>query len=176
MKKNLFVVTILNFIMLCLFSFSSLAIMKGMSTKELTKLSETVIEGRVEGVEAQWSKDGKTIFTSAYIVVSNVIRGMSDQTNIIVEYEGGEIGDTGVKVSDEPTLKEGERVILFLKSGKSKKDGVAYNIVGKGQGKYVMGADGIARKSGFSIEGGAENIDTNIPVDELIEKVRRVKQ
>jgi hypothetical protein len=150
--------------------------MKGMSTGELTKLSEIVIEGKVEGVEAQWSKDGKTIFTNAYIVVSNVIRGMSDQTNIIVEYQGGEIGDRGLKVSDEPTLNEGERVILFLKSGKSKKDGVAYNIVGKGQGKYVMGADGIARKSEFSIVGGEKDIDDTIPVDELIEKIKGVKE
>ena len=71
---------------------------------------------------------------------------------------------------------KGEKVLLFLKAGKSKKDGAAYNLVGKNQGKYVVTADGIARKNGFSIEGEKEMIDNNIPVDALIEKIRRVEQ
>jgi hypothetical protein len=94
----------------------------------------------------------------------------------MVEYEGGEIGDIGLRVSDQSPLIKGEKVILFLRSGKSKKEGAAYNIVGKGQGKYVIDADGIARKGGFSIAGGKEDIDNNIPVDKLIEKINKIKQ
>lgn len=150
--------------------------MKGLSTEELTKSADAVIVGEVEDVEAQWSKDGKTIFTGAYIVVRSVIRGAIAQANITVEYEGGEIGDRGLMVSDEPTLEIGEKVILFLKSGKSKKDGSIYKIAGKSQGKYVIDEDGIARKSGFRIVKGEEAIDNNISVDELIEKIRGITQ
>jgi len=175
MKNIFFTIRFLCFIVLCFLSSSSYAIMKGLSTEELTKASDMVIVGKVENVEAQWSKDGKIIFTSAYIVIDNVIKGPA-QANITVEYEGGEIGDIGLKVSDESPLLKGEKVILFLKSGKSKKDGVAYNIVGKSQGKYVIDAYGIATKSGFSIVDKEENIDNNLPVDELIEKIREVKQ
>lgn len=175
MKNIFFTIRFLCFIVLCFLSSSSFAIMKGLSTEELTKASDLVIVGKVEDIEAQWSKDGRTIFTSAYIVIDNVIKGTA-QANIMIEYEGGEIGDIGLKVSDESALLKGEKVILFLKSGKSKKDGVAYNIVGKGQGKYVIDVYGIARKRGFSIVGREENIDNNIPVDELIEKIRKGRQ
>jgi len=177
MKKNSFAIKFLCLIVLCFLSSSSSAIMKGLSTEELTKASDIVIVGEVENTEAQWSKDGKTIFTSAYILINTVIKGMTSQARIIVEYEGGEIGDIGLKVSDQSPLLKGEKVILFLRSGKSKKDGGgAYNIVGKGQGKYLIDADGIARKSGFSIAGGKEDIDNNIPVDKLIEKINKIEQ
>ena len=150
--------------------------MKELSTEELTKASDTVILGEVESVEAQWSNDGKTIFTSAYVAVNKAIKGKLFPANIIVEHEGGEVGDIGLKISDQPTLMKGEKVILFLRSGKSKKDGVVHNIVGESQGKYVIDANGIARKGGFSITGSKAKIDNNIPADELIEKIMRVGQ
>ena len=162
-------------VMLCCLSSSSFAIMKGFSTEELTKASDLVIVGEVENVEAQWSKDEKTIFTSVYIVINNIIKGAKKQAIITVEYEGGEMGDIGLQVSDQSSLIKGEKVILFLKSGKSKKDGFIYNIVGKNQGKYLIGEDGVARKGGFSIIGNKDNIDNNIPVDELIEKIKKAE-
>jgi len=162
-------------VMLCCLSSSSFAIMKGLSTDELTKASDLVIVGEVENVEAQWSKDEKTIFTSVYIVINNIIKGTTKQAIVTVEYEGGEMGDIGLQVSDQSSLIKGEKVILFLKSGKSKKDGFIYNIVGKIQGKYLIGEDGVARKGGFSIIGNKDNIDNNIPVDELIEKIKKAE-
>ncbi len=174
MKKSCFALKFLFFIVLCSLSSSSLATMKGLSTEELTKASDLVISGEVENTESQWSKDGKIIFTSAYIVIGDVIKGASPQRRIAIEYEGGEVGEIGLKVSDQTKLIKGERVILFLQSGKSHRDGNTYNIVGRGQGKYVIGADGIARKGGFSISGDKEKIDNNIPADKLIEKIRRV--
>ncbi len=156
-------------------SSQSSAMMKRLSTEELTRGSEIIIRGEVGDVKAQWSRDGKTIFTSASIIISAVIKGKIAQNNIIVEYMGGEIGDIGFKVSDVSPLRSGEKIILFLKSGKSKKDGIVYNIVGKAQGKYIIGEDGIARKNGFSIAGGEDITDNNIPVDVLIDKIRKVK-
>lgn len=154
------------------------AIMVGLSTEELTKASEVVLRGEVEEVEPHWSENKKTIFTSASIVISEVIKGKLEQKKIMVEYEGGEIGDIGVRVSDVSPLKKGEKVILFLKSGKSKKgerNGSVHNIVGRSQGKYTIGADGIARKSGFSIIKGQEVIDNDISADALIDKIKGVK-
>ena len=154
------------------------AIMVGLSTEELTKASEVVIRGEVEDVEPHWSMDGKTIFTSASISVKDVIKGKISQKKIVVEYEGGEIGDIGVRVSDVSPLIKGEKIILFLKSGDSKRDKQnekSHNIVGSAQGKYTIGDDGIARKSGFSIIKGKEVIDNNISVDALIDKIKGVK-
>ena len=176
MKKISIAIMFLCFIMLSFLSASSFAIMKGLSTEELTNTSDIVIEGEVENTEAMWSKDGSTIFTRTDIVIYTIIRGVPSQKKIKVEYEGGEVGEIGLKVSDQPLLLKGEKVILFLKSEKSKKDGDAYTIVGKGQGKYLIDANGIARKSGFSVAVGQENIDNNIPADELIKKIEKIKQ
>jgi len=156
---------------------SSFAVMKGLSTEELTAASGLVIEGEVENTEALWSKDGK-IFTRATVVVNTMIKGNISQQKIPVEYDGGEIGDIGMRVSDQAPvpLDKGEKVLLFLKAGKGKKDGDAYNIVGKGQGKYRIDKKGIASKSGFTIAGPKGMIDNNIPVDQLIEKIRNVKK
>ena len=176
MNRRFFIIKFLFLIMVCfLLSSSSLAVMFGLGTEELTRASESVIIGEVEDTEAQWSKDGKTIFTKAFIVVNEIIRGRTLQKRITIEYEGGEIGDIGLKVSDVVPLEKGERVLLFLKSGKSRGDGFVYNIVGKAQGKYTIDKERIARKRGFSVTGGEDIIDNNIPLDELIKKIREVR-
>jgi hypothetical protein len=151
------------------------AIMLGISTEELTKNSDVVLKGRVGSVRALWSEDGKSIITQALIVGPSIIKGSPESGPVIVEYPGGEIGDIGMKVSDVEPLKEGEEVILFLKAGKFVKEGRIHHLVGNAQGKYVVGDDGIARKKGFSLAEGAEKVDNNIPADELIEKIRRVR-
>ncbi len=175
MKRNLFVIKFICLITTCLLSSQSLAIMTGMSTEELTRASEIVIRGEVENVQVQWSKDGETIFTSVTIRSIDFIKGKSRLKKIKVEYEGGEIGDIGLRVSDTATLNKWEKVILFLKSGKSKKGGIVFHMVGRGQGKYTIGNDGIARKKGFSIISGEEMIDNNIPEDVLIDKIKKIK-
>ena len=72
-------------------------------------------------------------------------------------------------------IGKGEKLILFLETGKSRQDGNVFNIVGKAQGKYTIDNNGIARKGGFSVISGEEIIDNNIPVDILINKIRNVK-
>jgi hypothetical protein len=149
--------------------------MEGLSTERLTKESEIIITGEVEDVQARWSKDRKTIFTSASIVINAIVKGKAVNRRIVVEYRGGEVGDVGMKVSDAESLKKGEKVLLFLKSGVSHENGKIFNIVGKAQGKYTIDNDGIARKGSFSIATNKEAIDDNIPVDELINKIKNVK-
>lgn len=167
-------ITLLSILLIIIVSIPAAGIMKGMSTEELTKASGLVIRGQVERAESHWSEDGQTIYTSVVVNVKHVIKGgWENQGKLIVEYEGGEVGDIGLEVSDTPSLKYGEEILLFLKRGRSKRNGYVYNIVGKGQGKYTIDGNGVARKSGFSIAGDEEDIDNNIPVDVLIEKIER---
>lgn len=174
---------ILTVMLLCLMSVyflssQALAIMVGLSTEELTRASEVVVIGEVENIETHWSADGKMILTSASVVINDVIRGKLDKKKIVVEHEGGEIGNIGVKVSDVSPLKKGEKLILFLESGKGvkgEKMGDIHCIVGSAQGKYTIGNDGVARKTGFSVIKGSEVIDNNISVEALIDKIKGVK-
>jgi hypothetical protein len=149
--------------------------MKGISTEKLTIDSEIVIEGEVEKVKSHWSKDRRTIVTKATVRNRDVIKGKSVKAKITIEYEGGEIDGLGLKVSDVAPLERGEKVILFLKKGKSKTDGSVYKIVGNAQGKYTIGDDGIARKKGFSLADDYDVIDNNIPVETLKKKIKRIK-
>lgn len=154
---------------------ASWAVMEGLLTEDLTRSSDLVVLGDVKSAEARWSDDGKTIFTTAIIVVSEVIKGRSVSQKIEVEYPGGEVGDIGLRVSDEQGMEKGDKVLLFLKHGVKPDETHKYNLVGKGQGKYSIGPDGVARKKGFSLVGDTKQIDAEVPLDALIEKIRRVR-
>ncbi len=152
------------------------ALMKALSTEQLTALSDTIIRGEVVDVKAQWSKDRKTIYTTAEIAVREAIKGKSVPETVTVRYRGGEAGDTGLRVSDTAELKKGEDVLLFLRTAESRANGKIHRITGKAQGKYTIGRDGIARKSGFTAIKGKDIIDNNIAIDLLTDKIRRAKQ
>ena len=168
--KTLFIAAII------LFSQSVLAIMIGLSTEQLTKASQTIIIGQVMDVKSQWNETGDEIITRADVAVKEIIRGgFNHERHLIVEYEGGEIGDIGLRVSDSPTLIKGENVVLFLKLLKETKNGLLCKIVGRAQGKYSIDQDGIARKTGFNVLKGKEAIENDIPVNELVSRIRAVK-
>lgn len=158
--------------MLISLAASSYALMIGLSTEDLTRGSEAVIEGDVQDTQSRWSEDGKTIYTSVTIVIREEIKGKTAEKTIVVEHEGGEVGDTGLMVSDMAVFRKGQRVILFLKPGRSRN---VYNVVGKAQGKYDIDAEGIARKRGFTLMGGQEAVDNDIPVDTLKAKIRKTR-
>ena len=180
MKGNQFINSLACFFTLFLISSQSSALMIALSTEKLTQGSKMVIRGEVEEVESQWSEDKEIIFTRATVLVNSVFKGLCLEKRIIVEYIGGKVGDMGLGVSDSPRITEGEEVILFLTSERSKKGrehGFVYNIFGAAQGKYAIGNDGFARKGGFSIlkrKNAEKGIDNNIPVDELIGRIKKI--
>jgi hypothetical protein len=169
-----------------IFSSRAYSIMVGLSTEELTKGSEFIVVGQVEGVESMWSKDGKTIISRAHIIVNQVIKGEQSKERITVEYPGGEIGDLGLKVSDVRPLKKGEETLLFLKSTKDQRRGdeislsmgeeEVYQIIGNAQGHYTIDHQGVARKGGFSLIQKEDVVDNNIPLNILINKIRGVEK
>lgn len=177
MKKSFFIINTLCFILLvCFFSSRSSAVMKALSTEELTRASSMVIRGEVLDVDAHWGQGSRTIYTSATIIITDTIKGNGTQKKIKVRYKGGEIGNIGLKVSDTSRFIKGEKVLLFLKSEEIVKGKViSYKMTGKAQGKYTIDKDNIARKEGFSLAGDDKNIDNNIPVKALIDKIKKVK-
>jgi len=172
-RKSLRILIVSLFTVPALFSLAA-ALMIGLSTEDLTRSSDVVLQGEVVDVAAYWSEDGK-IMTRATVRKDIAVRGSITEERVVVEYEGGEIGDIGMKVSDVATLRKGEKVLLFLKSSKNRKNEAVHSIVGKAQGKYTVGEDGIARKKGYSLESGGGVVDNDIPAERLIEKIRMVK-
>jgi hypothetical protein len=153
-------------------SAPAFALMLGLSTEKLARDSELIITGDVEDTEAHWTSDKTSIMTTAVISITEIIKGRAKEKKIQVMYPGGEVGDIGMKVSDEAPLHRGERVLLFLAPESRFSAGSAYRISGRAQGKYTIGYDQIARKRGFSLADGDERLDTALPVETLKEKIK----
>ena len=163
----------------------SSAVMTALTTNEITKSSDIVIRGVVQGIESFWSEDGKTIMSRATISVGEVVRGQNVPHQVVVEFPGGEIGDLGYRVSDSVVFESGEDTLLFLRRPVRRSGTVEsspgeqptrYEMVGKAQGKYTIDPSGIARKRGFSVIGKPGSIDNNIPVEELIGKIKEANK
>ncbi len=168
-RKAIFILALIGLV--CSTS-SAFALMLGLSTEKLTRDAHLVVTGDVEDTRSEWTPDKKSIVTKAVISVQEVIKGSTVEKKILVLYPGGEVGDIGMKVSDEAPLRKGERVLLFLSPDNQFSNGSAYKISGRAQGKYTIGDDLIARKRGFSVASGDGYMDTTIPLDALKEKIR----
>jgi hypothetical protein len=151
------------------------AVMKGLATTELTRSSDLVVEGDVQRVTSFWTDDGTSIMSRATISVREVVRGVEALKTLTVEFEGGEVGDVGMGVSDMATVSPGQRVLMFLQK-KASRNGSSYEINGRAQGLYKVGADGIARKGGFSLlPGAADVIDNDLDIGLLKQRIRGVR-
>ena len=168
-SKALFIHSILCLVFA---SSSAFALMLGLRTEKLTRDADLIITGDVEDTESNWTPDKKLIMTTAVVSIAEVIKGKTVEKKIRVLYPGGEVGDIGMKISDEAPLRKGEQVLLFLKPEKQFSNGFSYRISGRAQGKYIIGDDLVARKHGFSVADSDELVDNNIQVETLIEKIR----
>ena len=149
------------------------AVMRALSIGELTKSSDAVVEGDVVHVTSFWTTDGKAIMSRATVTIVDVVRGAADQKILTVEFEGGEVGDVGMGVSDMATVSSGQRILVFLRKKRGLPNERTYEIIGRAQGLYKVGADRVARKGGFSlVPGSGEVVDNNLDVDLLKEKIR----
>jgi hypothetical protein len=151
------------------------ATMVAMSTAELVKASDIVIVGDVTATHAFWTAGKQSIVTKAAVNITEIVSGATPKVAIVVEYEGGEVDGIVVGMSDAPTFAKGEKTLVFLKAAKSKHDGSdVYVVVSGAQGKYVI-INGIAKKVGFSATGDTSAVDNNLPVEQLIAKIKGVK-
>ncbi len=164
------------FLIVFLLATQAAALVIGQTTQQLVQGSDAVIRGQVETVESHWGADGD-IYSQARIAVSSVIKGTCPEKTIAVEYMGGKIGETSLRVSGEPRFSKGEQVLLFIKSGETRvrgKNGFIYNTAFRAQGKYNIGSGGIAHKGNFTtLETG--KIDNDLDVYALIKKIKNIQ-
>jgi len=174
-KQRIKIAVFTVFFLLGCFLSCSFAIMIGMSTRTLSRESELVVKGEVIEVVCQWTEDRTAIFSTAKVQVEEVVTGSCDKDIIEIVYDGGIVDGIGMKVSDSPSFKNGETVILFLSPDLKLRKVEAFRVYGRAQGKYLIGNDNIARKRGFSVAYGAEDIDNDLSAEELINKIRAYK-
>lgn len=113
----------------------------GLTADELIEGSDSIVQGRVVGLESEWTDSGRLIVTYATIQVTETIVGES-KNRIVIQTPGGTVGDFTVEALGFPQLTRGEEVILFL----SADDGAQFSqIVGHQQGhvEVVTRQDGV---------------------------------
>ena len=137
-NKNIIAIASLFLALTFFLPVSSFALMIERSAEELAQDAKVIVQGEVRSVKSYKGING-VIYTRASVMVNDVIKGKNIKKNITVEYEGGEAGDIGVRVEDEPSLEKGEQVLLFLTNSFWRKN--VYYIVGGVLGKYAICPD-----------------------------------
>jgi len=142
MNKNIIAIAFL-FLALTFFSpVNSFALMIETSAAELAEKAKVIVQGEVKNVR-YYKSINDVIYTRASVLVNDVIKGKNIKKNITVEYKGGEVGEVGMQVEDEPSLEKGEQVLLFLTNSFWRKN--VYYIVGGVLGKYAICSDDTVR-------------------------------
>ena len=157
-NKNIIAIASLFLALTFFLPVSSFALMIERSAEELAQDAKVIVQGEVKNVRYYKGING-VIYTRALVMVNDVIKGKNIKKNITVEYEGGEVGDVGVWVEDEPSLEKGEQVLLFLTNSFWRKN--VYYIVGGVLGKYAICSDDTVRIGSSCDENNETDKDIN---------------
>ena len=108
--------------------------------RELVAVSSTIVHGRVADVRAEWIDGRRAIETFVTIDADEYYKGKPVAT-ITVRVPGGQMGRYRTIFVGAPEFKEGEEVILFLRTY----DG-HNSIVGLSQGAFRVATDRSGRR------------------------------
>jgi hypothetical protein len=94
------------------------ALMVEQTTTDLVDHATVVITGKVLSVEPYYKDRGLDIICSnAKVKVESTVLGSTSDDVVIVRYYGGELDGTAFVVEDQPRLRPGDEVVLFLAPG-----------------------------------------------------------
>jgi hypothetical protein len=107
------------------------SIVQALELEELVASADRIVLGQVLFSECFQRPDGQ-LGTWYRIGVQRDIRGRApDESEVIVETLGGQMGDVAMRVEGEPSFTVGERVLVFIRDGGPY---TAFRPVGMGQG------------------------------------------
>ena len=111
------------------------ATMLKMSVEDLARQADTIVVGTVARQESAWDTQHTAIYTDVTVVVERVLAGTSVDT-VTLRIAGGTVGGMGMRTSNDPVFRDGERVIVFLDT-----TAVPSSVVGMQQGKFTVKDD-----------------------------------
>lgn len=104
------------------------------SVKELTRKSDSIVQGRVESITSSWDAARKEIYTYYTLNVAVGIKGQRAGI-VTIRQLGGTVGNVASIVPGMPNFKHGEEVVVFL----TQNDAAGYPwVMGLQQGKYSV--------------------------------------
>lgn len=129
MKKNIAVLLAALFLMIQ----PGLALMKYLTLETLVKQADAIVVGKVAQISCFWNENKTKIFTQISVESQKSLKGNLPAVFTVIT-QGGQIGELGLWVSDQPRFQMNEKVILFLKLGKSQRQ----EVLGLEQGKFKV--------------------------------------
>ncbi len=131
-KKFSFILSIIA-IALLLSVFPGQMTLSELSIEDLVREAEDIVIGEVLSLECGWNENRSQIYTYLTLQVKRNLTGELINEIITVKYPGGRMGKDYLAVSDSPSFREHEEVILFLTNGEEPGTKV---VVGGAQGKF----------------------------------------
>ncbi len=86
--------------------------------------ADQVVLATIVDVNATFAKNAhgdQIIVSQVQLQVEETLKGNGRDAGLVVEVEGGTVGDLTLEVSDMPSVKTGERAVFFLNRGASGK-------------------------------------------------------
>ena len=81
----------------------------------VARVSDYIIEGRVEKVEAMWNQDKSQILTYTNLSIEKYVKGAPfPQKKLKIVTAGGTVGEISQWVEDQPIFHEGKRVRIYF--------------------------------------------------------------
>ena len=110
-----------------------------MSVEDLATQADTIVLGTVTRQESAWDTQHTAIYTDVTVVVERALAGRPGDI-VTLRIAGGIVGGMGMRTSNDPVFRDGERVIVFLDT-----TAVPSSVVGMQQGKCTIKDDLVTR-------------------------------
>ena len=86
-----------------------------MSADQLAQESEAIVRGKVLDTESAWNEEKNFIYTFVTLAVEESLKGEDlAGREIKIRVPGGEVGEVGLKSSDQVVFEVGEESVVFL--------------------------------------------------------------
>lgn len=107
-------------------------VMRPMDITELARQADTIVLGTVTHQESAWDAQHTSIHTDVTVAVERAIVG-TPGSEVTFRVRGGVIDGMGMRTSNDPVFRDGERVLLFLDTTSE-----PARVVGLEQGKVTV--------------------------------------
>ena len=109
--------------------------------RELVSVSSTIVHGRVVEIRSLMIDGRRAVETFVTLEAEEYLKGGAGE-RLVVRVPGGQVGRYRTIFVGAPEFREGDEVVLFLRTAGSR---IPY-IVGLSQGAYRVAGDGTGRK------------------------------
>ena len=122
---------------------SSWAMVEQLTLEQLSQKSDSVIHGIITQTTSQWNARKDMIYTTVVVRIEEYIKGNGANRDMTFVIPGGEVDGKGLIVSDMPSCKVNEEVVLFLNTGNYAilQLQAVNKITGLSQGKFCVQTD-----------------------------------